>query len=273
MTDEPFLTVGEHTGEPTAADGFFEPGDPNPAYDITQTLPKSEGGLIESVKRAVVTALRDALSGMDLRIDGQAVYIDLEYPLQESQYPGVWVQFSPSSLGRAGIGQELMVKENGAWCPIQEWTFQGRVTLAIVALSSLARDRLADAIIMNLAFARTPDAYIVTQPGQDTRRYRTLMNALDENPYVKMTLLHDTIYPGGQNVTPGVPWQPDVLAYEDSYSFDLLGQFNVKFTHEGYYELAHIDLDRETLPAIPAGSSSNPYRLPNDPPATNPRPL
>lgn len=270
----PNVTIGENSGQPTAPDAFFEPDQPPYlAYEVNKTLPKSEGGPIEAVKRAVVTAIRDALAGMDLRVDGQAVYVDLEYPLKETQYPGVWVQFSPTNLGRAGISQELWVKENGEWCPIREWTFQGRVTLSIVALKSIDRDRLADTLIMNLAFARTPDEFIITKTDQDTRRYRSLLTALDDNPYIKATLNLDVIYPGGQNVTPGVPWQPDVLAYEDSYSFDMIGQFNVKFRHDGYYELARIDIDPHPVASIPASASRNPYRFPSDIPDMFPQPL
>lgn len=234
----------------TAPDPFFDPDNPTQlAYSVNEPLPKSEGGLIEAVKRSVVTALRDALNGMDLRLEGKKLYIDLEYPIEEAMYPGVWVQFSPTQLQRAGLGHELPLKENGKWCLIQEWQFTGRITLSLAAIKSLDRDRLADLIIANLAFARSPDL-ILTKPAEDTRRYKSLLAALGSNPYVSITLNTDVIYPGGQDVNPGAPWAggDNVLIYTDSYALDAHGYFNVKLTQDGIYELARIDVSSEMLP-------------------------
>jgi len=230
-------------------DPFYDPTDPNPAYLVNETLPRSEGGLIEAVKRAVVNALRDALQSMNLRLDGRTVYIDLEYPMEESQYPGIWVGFSPTKLNRAGISHELPVRDGDTWCLIQEWEFTGRITLSLAAIKSLDRDRLADLVIANLAFARSPDL-VLTKPEEDTKQYRSLIAALSANPYVSMTLNTDQIYPGGQDVNPGAPWAggDNVLVYTDSYAVDTLGQFNVKFTHDGVYTLARLDVVNEMMP-------------------------
>lgn len=230
-------------------DLFYGPDDPNPAFLVNQPLPKSEGGLIEAVKRAAVTGLRDALQGMDLRLEGKKLYIDLEYPMEEAQYPGIWVQFSPTKLSRAGIGHELPVRDGDTWALIQEWEFTGRITLSLAAIKSLDRDRLADLVIANLAFARAPDL-VLTKPAEDTRRYRSLITALGQNPYVAMTLNTDTIYPGGQDVNPGAPWAggDNVLVYTDSYAIDVLGHFNVKFNQDGIYTLARLDVTAEMAP-------------------------
>lgn len=225
-------------------DPFYDPDSPSRAYEVNQQLPRSEGGVIESVKRAVVMALRDALTSMDMRLDGKRVYVDLEYPMEEAQYPGIWVQFSPTEMKRAGISHELPILIEGEWCLIQEWQFSGRVTLSLAAIKSLDRDRLADQIIANLAFARSPDL-ILTDPAKDIKQYKSLQAALSTNPYVSMTLNTDVIYPGGQDVNPGAPWVggENILVYTDSYAIDLQGQFNVRFNHEGIFTLARIDLD------------------------------
>ena len=241
-------------------DPFFDPEAPSPVFDTNQILPKSEGGLIEAVKRAVITALREALAATDMRIDGQAIYVDLEYPMLEAQYPGIWVRFSPTKLNRAGVGHEIPVKIDGVWCLIQEWMFEGRVTLALAALKSKERDRLADLVIANLAFARAPDI-ILTKPQEDTKQYRALLTTLAANPYVAMTLNTDEIYPGGQDENAGAPWAggDNVLVYTDSYSFDVLGQFNVKFSHDGIYELARIDVLPERVESVPERHAISPW--------------
>lgn len=214
---------------------------PPTGSQVIPPLPRSEGGLIESVKTAIVQALRTAMSGTSLFDSGQAVYIDLEYPSVQTQYPGIWVQFSVTKLNRAGIAHEVPVQDkNGKWSFVEEWIFTGRVTLTIAALKSRDRDKIADALIMQLAFSRTPER-VLTKPHDDTKRYRSLVAALDANPYIAMTIQTDVLTPGGQQVTQGVPWGDNVLGYEDSYSFDLVGNFNVQFANDGLYILSRIN--------------------------------
>ena len=228
---------------------------PIPGSEVPETIPGSEGGVIEAVKRAVVMALREALIRTNITVNGSPVYVDLEYPMKKEQYPGIWVQFSVVKLNRAGISHEVWVQDaNLNWTPIQEWMFNGRVTLTIVALKSLERDRIADSIISMFAFSRTPEL-VISQPNANTKQYRTLLTALDQNPYVAMTLNTDTITPGGQTASMDVPWQQDVLAYEDSYSFDLLGNFNIKFTRDGAYTLSRVD----SVPVIDYDAINQPY--------------
>jgi hypothetical protein len=226
--DGPHFRRGGHVGEPGMVDI------PHRGKVFPLFFSRSEG--------AIVMALRDALQKTTLFDPGQAVYIDLEYPMRQVQYPGIWVQFSTTKLNRSGIGHEVTVQDpdTGVWSFVQEWTFLGRVTLTIAALRSIDRDRLADALIANIAFARPPNL-LLTQPQADTKQYRSLITALDENPYVSMTLNTDTIVPGGQTISMGTPWKDDELTYEDNYSFDLVGQFNLQFSHDGVYSLAAIE--------------------------------
>jgi hypothetical protein len=122
---------------------------------------------------------------------------------------------------------------------MREFQFKGRVTLTIVALTSLERDRIADAVITMLAFSRPPES-VLTKANEDTRQFRQLIDSLARNPYVSLTLNHDQIIPGGQAMTTGVPWDEEIPGYEDTYSFDILGQTNIVFRHDGTYTLANI---------------------------------
>lgn len=216
---------------------------PPPGTVVVPPMPRSEGGIIQAVKTATVQSMRDALQGVSLFNKDQAIFITLDYPMEQIQFPGIWVQFSISKLNRAGIGHEITVQnpQTKEWSFIQEWTFEGRTTLTVCALKSLDRDRLADALIANLAFARTPEI-LLTKPGADTKKYRSLITALDENPYIALTLQLDTIIPGGQSASQGTPWGDEAaLIYEDSYSFDMVGQFNIQFSQDGIYTLAEIN--------------------------------
>lgn len=209
-------------------------------------------GMIETVKRAVMNALREALSGTTLNrlTNGTDVTVDMEYPIQKENYPGVWVQFSFNEIVQAGIGHEPLIRtvlaeatedtpEVVNWEPLREFQFKGRVTLTIVALTSLERDRIADAVITMLAFSRIPES-VITRASEDTKQFRQLIDSLATNPYVSLTLNHDQIIPGGQAMTTGVPWDEEIPGYEDTYSFDILGQTNIVFRHDGTYSLANV---------------------------------
>ena len=222
---------------------------PDPATVVNEPLPRawSQGGFIEAVKRNVTEGLRSAFGNTSLgAANDDAFPIEIEYPTDPTKYPAIWVQFAIESLNRAGIGMETWTKENDQWGPIHEWMFTGRITLTIAALTSKDRDRLADAVIAQLAFARPPDL-VLRDPNRDTRQMKGLIAALDANPYVAMTLNTDQIASGGQTVTSGTPWAQNILLYEDNYSVDCQGQFNLRFNHEGIYELAEIRTRNEYM--------------------------
>lgn len=214
---------------------------------LNESLPKAwtEGGVIENVKRSVVASVRTGLQGTSLgSVNGkkETFHVDIEYPTEKTDYPGVWVQFSIETLKRAGLAMSSLTQDDdGNWGPIYEWIFTGRITLTIAALSSKDRDRLADAVISALAFSRPPDL-VIRKPGQDAGQDRGLITAINNNPYVAMTLSTDEIMSGGQTTTGGVPWAANLLLYEDNYSIGCQGQFNIRFGYDGAFTLAAINI-------------------------------
>lgn len=66
-----------------------------------------------------------------------------------------------------------------------------------------------------------------------------------------MTVNTDILTGGGQSVNVGVPWQPDILAYTDAYSFDIVGNFNYVFNNDGTYSLARIERYAVLQPDFP----------------------
>jgi hypothetical protein len=208
---------------------------------VNEVTPGGAPGPTESLKRAVITALREAFNDTTLLDPGAQVHIDMEYPLKQIQYPAIWVQFSLSNLRPAGIGHELILKNTDDpnwtnWEPMREWFFDGRVTLTVLSLTSLQRDRISDALTAMLSFSRPP-TQVITNPSKDTKRFRQLITSLAENPYVSVAINHGSLTPGGQSVTPGVPWDEKVMAYEDTLSFEVFGQYNIVFKHDGTYTL------------------------------------
>lgn len=259
MTDEP-LTYGP--------DMFYSDVTlPDPTTVLNEPLPRawSQGGMIEAVKRAVITGLRESFGNSSLGAGEQKCYIDIEYPTDPTSYPGIWVQFSIASLTRAGLAMETWTKDaDDNWGSIQEWSFNGNISLTIAALTSKDRDRLADTVIAQLAFARPPDL-IIYNPKTNANQMKGLITALDQNPYVSMTVNTDIINSGGQTVTSGTPWAQNILLYEDNYTIGCHGQFNLRFSHDGVYSLAEIRHRPVMTDEIPPEDSTNPNRPPRDP--------
>lgn len=218
---------------------------PDPATVLNEPIPRAwtEGGVIEAVKRAVVTGIRDAFRNTTLAAlpdENEKFTVDIEYPTDVTHYPAIWVQFAISKLTRAGLAMETWtLDDNSVWGPIKVWSFDGRITLTIAATTSKSRDRLADAVIAELAFSDPPDL-VIRNPHKDAKQFRGLITTIEENPYVSMTLNTDIINSGGATVTGGTPWAQNILLYEDNFSIDCHGQFNIRKNYEGVYTLVEI---------------------------------
>ncbi len=226
----------------TPPDPFPDPDAPDVTIHVNATLPGSTGGPIESMKRAMMVALRDALTGTALSLNSSEIKVSMEYPMTKVKNPGIWVQFSYTDINRAGIDHEVYHKIDGVWTAVQEWIYFGRMSLTVVAYTNVERDRLSDSFINNIAFARTPDL-VLTNPNEDTKQFRSLIAAINANPYVSLTVNTDSLTPSVQGTSVGTPWDDNQFVYEDNYSFDVVGQFNFAFRHDGSYELARIDID------------------------------
>lgn len=209
-------------------------------FKLNQVFPGNQGGPIEAAKRGVIMALRQTINGSTLSDQG-TVRIDMEYPSREESYPSIWVQFSLTKLVNAGMGHEQWTDEG----LVREWMYDGRVNLSLLFLSSKERDQMSDALITIFAFSRSASALPtqgVTVQREGGFEYSNFFSSLDENPYLSMTLNSDELRPGGQSVNVGTPWDPDTLVYEDSYSFEVMGQFETVIDDTGLYRIRRVQL-------------------------------
>lgn len=169
------------------------------------------------LKTAAVEALRGTFDTDYPTVDFRAPKIGIEYPVDQSSYPGLWVQYEdePNSLHVAGIGHEEFVYDiHGAISGrYTRWRFSGTVTVTCVALSSQERDRLYDEIVRIFAFAKYNSAL------------STFRNTIETNDLIAMNANFDDLRPFGDNAAPGTPWGTDEVIYEKSVSFDILGEF------------------------------------------------
>jgi len=170
---------------------------------------------IVDIKTAIIRALRasfDDLSYPDDEIQG--VNISMDYPMEENEYPHLWVQLSITKLQNAGIGHVIWDKHQLK----REWYFEATLRLNIIALSSKSRDIYASQLIQMLAFSDlNPIAYKFDQ-------------TLQENPSIHLTINRDSLVLAGQQTTIGTPWSDDIPTYEDGFSLNMIGQVESTFT-------------------------------------------
>lgn len=196
--------------------------------------PISPHGLIETVKRSVMTALMSVLDEYfpDEELKKVKGNISMEYPIKEVMFPGIWVQFSLTDVGRAGL-EPVHESPDGS----QFWMgeFKGRVTLTVVSLSSLERDRISDALVQVLLF---DEVY----PEADS-----FFENLREDDFASITVAPGTMRATGQGTTFGTPWGTDEMTYEDGFTLDIVGQFASQYGRTGLYRLSEIRVSHTNI--------------------------
>jgi hypothetical protein len=142
--------------------------------------------------------------------------ISIEYPVEQSHYPGIWVQFAEDGpVTIAGINHVEQSTDTVAHTvsDVGRWRFSGKVTLTIVALTSLERDRLYDEVVRIFIGARFNTALTP---------FRT---KIETNDLIGINVSFDDFQPFGDATPQGTPWGTDEIIYEKSLSFDLIGEF------------------------------------------------
>ena len=145
------------------------------------------------------------------------LWVSIEYPVDQSAYPGIWVDFVPSTdLQVAGIGHEEFSEpdEAGTVLSLTRWRFAGMIHLTCVALTSQERDLLVDEVIRVISIPRDGVS------GEDTFR-----KLIEDNDLIAMSLQWDTIALGQKGESPGTPWGTDEIVYEMTVTLDCMGEF------------------------------------------------
>lgn len=146
--------------------------------------------------------------------DFQNILISMEYPVAKIDYPSVWVDYDavgPMTVAMIGA-DEYSPRVDGDFDTLYRWTFAGALSFTVVALTSLERDRLFDAVASVLAFSRVP--------GLDTYR-----NILEAGPRIALRANWDSIDQRGFSASPGTPWGTDEIIYEATLALELQGDF------------------------------------------------
>lgn len=171
-----------------------------------------------ALKTAVTEALRSVFANhpnVDFQGENKPL-VSIEYPVEQSHYPGVWVQYADNAeVTIAGIGhvETSVDEEEETYSEVSRWKFSGSVSLTMVALSSYERDRLYDEMVRTFIGARFNPAL------------KPFREKIETNDLIAMNANFDDVQPFGDQASMGTPWGTDEIIYEKSLSFDVIGEF------------------------------------------------
>lgn len=187
------------------------------------------------LKTLLVQALRQTFDDQYPSPDFRGLYASIEYPVEPQAYPSVWVDYDDTApLTRAGVShrETLEVQTGGdpLVVPYTRFRFEGSVSLTVVALSSLERDRLYDELVRVLAFGDEDAATV------QFRRY------IEDNEFIAANMNFDTLTARGNAAAPGTPWGTEEVIYERGLSVEIIGEFVADRTTGALVPLTRIEV-------------------------------
>lgn len=173
------------------------------------------------LKTLVVTALRTTFDATYPNPDFADAWVSIEYPVTKQAYPSIWVDYADTgNLVRAGVDHKeeqvfagVGVDGGDVIREYTRWKFTGVLSLTVVALSSLERDRFYDEVVRVIAFGPESD---------QTARFRKV---IEDNDLLAANVDFDTIEPAANAAAPGTPWGTDEIVYERGINLNVLGEF------------------------------------------------
>lgn len=164
-------------------------------------------------KAQSVKALRDTFDNDFPEPDFRSIRISLEYPVAEQDYPSIWVDFEPlGNLSIVGIGHSEDVVNGLGTNEAYRWRFAGHLSFTAVAMSSLERDRLVDALIRVFAFSRS-------------NGLTTFRSILEGGTLIGLSADFDQVELRGFSTSAGTPWGTDEMVYEGTVVIEIAGEF------------------------------------------------
>jgi hypothetical protein len=150
--------------------------------------------------------------------DFRGLNVSIEYPMKQEDYPGIWVDFTPSRpIQSAGINhvEYTSLDGNGQRRRSTVFTYGGSIQYTCVALTSVERDRLVDEVVKILAFG-------LLNPERSIYREKLLSNDL-----IAIDPQWDRFDAGGKAENQGTPWGTEEIVYEMTVGMDATGTFYV----------------------------------------------
>jgi hypothetical protein len=178
-----------------------------------------------AVKVAIVEALNDAFDALGPRADSTTKdlspnSVTIEYPLQEVQWPAVYVQFRPSTIKWSGLHPDeyttvsgVTISGSSAIQVTRTGYYEGSIDLQILAMHSEERDRLLDGL------------YNLVLMNSNSPASKAFYDSLHDNDLIGITILQDTLTTMGDSVSSGTPFSPEELTYEAAIRIQCVGDY------------------------------------------------
>lgn len=142
--------------------------------------------------------------------------VDIEYPMQEIDWPAVLVQFHPATIEWTGLNPTMytpITDPTFSWEGVRAGHFEGSADFSIMALTSAERDRIYDAM---LGVVMMGDMSAVTSP---------FWQSLNNHDLIAMSFQPSKVQPVSDSIQQGAPWDDRVLIYEGSVRIQVIGEF------------------------------------------------
>lgn len=171
-------------------------------------------GFLRTIKTTAVQAIQRSFQASYPEPDpagGQRqVFVSVEYPIEETSYPAVWVDYEGSELRTVGIAY---TETDASGAVYARWRFAGHVVFTVVALSSNERDMLYDQLIAMTAFAAQSSF-----PSQ-------FRQVVEGAPLLASVWSFDTVEDRSPAAAPGTPWGTMDVIYERGFALQVIGEF------------------------------------------------
>ena len=171
-------------------------------------------GFMRTIKTTAVQAIEQSFEisypAPDAGGGAKPPFVSIEYPVEEAQYPAVWVDYEGAELRTVGIAYTETDASGAAYA---RWRFAGHVAFTIVALSSNERDLVYDQLLGVTAFAAQSEF-----PS-------TFRQVVEAAPLVASVWSFDSVEDRPPSAAPGTPWGTMEVIYERGFALQVIGEF------------------------------------------------
>jgi hypothetical protein len=171
-------------------------------------------GYLRVIKTTAVQAVEQSFQARYPEPDpdggARGLFVSVEYPVEQAQYPAVWVDYEGAELRTVGIAY---TEQDASGNVFARWRFAGHVTFTIVALSSNERDMVYDQLVALTAYA-AQSAF--------PSMFRQVVEAA---PLVASVWSFDSVEDRAAAAAPGTPWGTMDMIYERGFAIQVIGEF------------------------------------------------
>jgi hypothetical protein len=166
------------------------------------------------MKKQIMQAVRSVFNSELPDERYKNILVSLDYPLEETHYPAIFINYAEGPLRNVGVGSvERVFDDNGVPIQARHAEFQGALNFNVLALNPVDRDNLSAVLINILNFGRV------------VPELKPFFDTAENGQFVQLQMQTEEIQSSGEQTSP-VPWgNNDELIYGTRYSVNIYGDF------------------------------------------------